>query len=472
MDDLLTSVAAVIARTTDPERALGPTLRLLAEVGGVARAGLCIWDRRADRIDLIAAHGLTPAETRRMSWAPGHGVIGRAVQLGEPQVGSDLLAVPVAADGEILGAIAGVKPADPEASIERLRVVAGLLVPVALRFGRVQSAENAETEAEQPPEIIGRAKPMRALYQAISQVASGATTVLVLGESGTGKELVASAIHRGSDRARRPLVTVNVAALPETLVESELFGHEAGAFTGAQGRRKGRFELANGGTLFLDEIGDLAPASQVKLLRVLQEGEIHRVGSNKPIPVDVRIIAATSRDLDAMVEAGTFRVDLYYRLNVFPIRLPALRERRSDILLLADHFVERFNRAHGRQVKRISSTAIDMLLAYHWPGNVRELENCIERAVLVAPKGVIFGHHLPPTLQTGEASGTASEGSLKQRLQALEREIVLDTLKERGGNMAAAARTLGISERVMGLRVSKYGIDWRRYRRATPQEPT
>lgn len=464
MTDLLTSIADVVARTTEPDRALGPVLRLLAEKGGVARAGLAVWDRRADRIDLIAAHGLTPSETRRMTWSPGEGVIGRAVQTGEPEVGSDLLAVPVQADGEILGAIAGVKPSEPDRAIRDLRVVAGLLVPVALRFGRVQSAAAAETEAEQPSEIIGRAKPMRALYTAIGQVAPSPTTVLLMGESGTGKELVASAIHRSSQRARQPLIAVNVAALSDNLVESELFGHEAGAFTGAKGRRQGRFEAADGGTLFLDEIGDLAPASQVKLLRVLQEGEIHRVGDNRAIPVDVRIIAATSRDLEAMVEAGTFRVDLYYRLNVFPIRVPALRERKADILLLADHFVERFNRSHGRQVKRISSTAIDMLLAYHWPGNVRELENCIERAVLVAPDGVIFGYHLPPTLQTGEASGTASEGSLKQRLQALEREIVLDTLKERGGNMAAAARTLGITERVMGLRVAKYGIDWRHYR--------
>ncbi len=464
--DLLSGVAAVVARTTHPDRALGPILRLLAEVGGVGRAGLCIWDRRADRIDLIAAHGLTPSETRRMSWHPGEGVIGRAVATGEPQLGSDLMAVPLVIDGEILGAIAGVKPEDPERAVRELEVVAGLLVPVALRFGRVQSAAAAESDALQPAELIGRSKPMQALYQAIGQVAASPATVLLLGESGTGKELVATALHRGSDRANKPLVKVNVAALPDTLVESELFGHEAGAFTGAKGRRQGRFEAAHGGTLFLDEIGDLAPASQVKLLRVLQEGEINRVGGNKAIAVDVRIIAATSRDLEKMVEVGTFRLDLYYRLNVFPIRVPALRERRTDILLLADHFVERFNRSHGRQVKRISSTAIDMLLAYHWPGNVRELENCIERAVLVAPEGVIFGHHLPPTLQTGEASGTASEGSLQQRLEALEREIVLDTLKERGGNMAAAARTLGISERIMGLRVAKYGIDWRRYRRS------
>jgi len=470
MPDLLSSVADIVARTTDPERALGPVLRLLAEVGGIGRAGLSVWDRRADRIELIAAHGLTPSETRRMSWSPGEGVIGRAIELGEPQVGSDLLAVPVQADGEILGAIAGVKPDDPERAIAELRVVAGLLVPVALRFGRVQSAAAAETDVGQPAELIGRSKPMRTLYQAIGQVAPSPATVLLLGASGTGKELVATAVHRASRRAHKPMVAVNVAALPETLVESELFGHEAGAFTGAKGRRQGRFEAAHGGTLFLDEIGDLAHASQVKLLRVLQEGEIQRVGGNRAIPVDVRIIAATSRDLEAMVEDGSFRADLYYRLHVFPIRVPALRERRTDILLLADHFVERFNRSHGRQVKRISSTAIDMLLAYHWPGNVRELENCIERAVLVAPDGVIFGHHLPPTLQTGEASGTASEGSLKQRIQALEREIVLDTLKERGGNMAAAARVLGITERVMGLRVAAYGIDWRRYRRAGPRD--
>jgi Nif-specific regulatory protein len=248
------------------------------------------------------------------------------------------------------------------------------------------------------------------------------------------------------------------------MIESELFGHEKGAFTGALARRKGRFELANRGTLFLDEIGDFSPSTQIKLLRFLQEREFERVGGAETIKSDVRIIAATNRDLDAMVASGEFRQDLYYRLNVFPILVPPLRERRTDILLLADHFAEKHGRASGKPVKRISTPAIDMLMAYHWPGNVRELENCIERAVLLSSDGVIHGHHLPPSLQTAEASGTEPKGSLQAALDGLEREMLLDALKSSRGNKAKAGRMLGITERLMGIRVKKQGIDPRRFR--------
>jgi len=257
---------------------------------------------------------------------------------------------------------------------------------------------------------------------------------------------------------------VNCAALPEGVIESELFGHEKGAFTGALAARKGRFELAHGGTLFLDEIGDLSPAVQAKLLRVLQEREFERVGGMQTVKTDVRLIAATNRDLEKEKEAGQFRTDLYYRLNVFPIHIPPLRERKSDILLLADHFVEKYSRHDAKDVRRISTPAIDMLAAYHWPGNVRELENVIERAVLLSDDGVIHGHHLPPTLQTAEASGTVPPGTLETTLERVEQELILEALKSSRGNMAAAANALGITERIMGLRVHKYGINPRRFR--------
>jgi Nif-specific regulatory protein len=288
--------------------------------------------------------------------------------------------------------------------------------------------------------------------------------VLVHGESGTGKELVAQAIHYNSDRARKPFIKVNCAALPETVLESELFGHERGAFTGAISLRKGRFELAGGGTIFLDEIGDFSAATQIKLLRVLQEREFERVGGSQSIKVDVRVIAATNRSLEDMIRDGTFRQDLFYRLNVFPIHLPPLRDRRADILLLANHFVEKYGRANHKSIRRISTPAIDMMMAYHWPGNVRELENCIERAVLLSTDGVLHGHHMPPTLQTAEASGTKFEGSLEKMLENIEREMILDALKSARGNMAKAARMLGLTERVMGLRVKKHDIPSRRFR--------
>jgi Nif-specific regulatory protein len=305
---------------------------------------------------------------------------------------------------------------------------------------------------------------MQAVYDLIAQVARTQTTVLLRGESGVGKELVAHALHYNSDRAKRPLVKVNCAALPETLIESELFGHEKGSFTGATAQRKGRFELAQGGTIFLDEIGDLSAHTQIRLLRVLQEKEFERVGGTETIKTDARIIAATNRDLEALVETGTFRQDLYYRLNVFPILIPPLRERKADILLLADHFVEKYGKLHHKDIKRISTPAIDMLMAYHWPGNIRELENCIERAVLVSGDDVIHGHHLPPTLQTAEATGTQPTGNLQAALDNLEREMLLDALKSARGNMAKAARALGITERLMGLRVRKHGIGYRRFR--------
>jgi Nif-specific regulatory protein len=279
-----------------------------------------------------------------------------------------------------------------------------------------------------------------------------------------GKELIAHAIHYGSDRAERPMVKFHCAALPESVIESELFGHERGAFTGATATRAGRFELADGGTIFLDEIGDLSPTIQTKLLRVLQEREFERLGGARTINVDVRVVAATNRDLDGLTRSGAFREDLYYRLNVFPVSVPPLRERKTDILLLADHFIAKYNRSTGKKIARISTGAIDMLVSYHWPGNVRELENCIERAILLSEDGVIHGFHLPPSLQNSGSSNRNAKGSLQSRVDALEYEIIVEALKENGGNMSRAARDLGLTDRVMGLRARKYGIHFKDFR--------
>jgi Nif-specific regulatory protein len=250
----------------------------------------------------------------------------------------------------------------------------------------------------------------------------------------------------------------------ETILESELFGHEKGAFTGADQMRPGRFELAQGGTLFLDEVGDLDTETQVRLLRVLQEREFERVGGTETIPADVRVLAATNRDLEKLIAQGQFREDLYYRLNVFPIHLPPLRERRSDILLLADHFAEVYGEKNGKPISRIATPTIDCLTAYHWPGNVRELENVIERAVLLAEGDVIQAHHLPPTLQLPEPTRPKKGGLLQSTLDAIERDMIVDALKTSRGNKAAAARALGITERLIGLRVEKHGIDPQRFR--------
>jgi Nif-specific regulatory protein len=303
------------------------------------------------------------------------------------------------------------------------------------------------------------------VYSQIHQVSGGDTTVLIRGESGTGKELVAHAIHYASPRSEGPFIKINCAALNENLLESELFGHEKGAFTGAIQSRKGRIEEADGGTLFLDEIGDFSPMTQVKLLRVLQERQFERVGSNRTIRTNARIIAATNRDLEKAVNEQSFRQDLYYRINVFPIFLPPLRDRKDDILLLTDFFVEQYSKKMNKDVRRISTPAINMMVAYHWPGNVRELENCIERAVLLSTDGVIHGHHLPPTLQTSDASDTIGTGSLKERVNLFERDIIVDALKRCNGSLAAAARDLGTTARIIGYKVKELDIDYTKYRR-------
>jgi Nif-specific regulatory protein len=307
--------------------------------------------------------------------------------------------------------------------------------------------------------MIGDSDPMRLVYERIRQVAEADTTVLIRGESGTGKELVAAAIHYLSGRSDKPFVKVNCSALSEGLLESELFGHEKGAFTSALHARAGRIEEANGGTLFLDEIGDFSPTVQVKLLRTIQEREFERVGSNKTIHVDVRILAATNRDLESLMKDGKFRADLFYRINVFPVFLPPLRERKDDVLALANHFSQKFAEKMHKPIRRIATSAINMLMAYHWPGNIRELENCIEHAVLLSRDGVIHGRDLPPTLQMPAALRQNSDGTLRSNVAQLERDMLVDALKRASGNVSAAGRELGVGERIVRYKIRKFGID-------------
>lgn len=308
---------------------------------------------------------------------------------------------------------------------------------------------------ERFPGIIGQSTVMREVFGQVLKVAPTDSTVLISGESGTGKELVAASIFQHSARRDKPFVTINCVAIPEGLLESELFGHEKGSFTGAVAQKKGKFELATGGTIFLDEIGDMPLATQAKLLRVLQERVFERVGGTKPIEVDVRFIAATNKDLQEMVRAGTFREDLYYRINVFSIRLPALRERLEDIPLLANYFLERT----GRTI-RVSTEAMQRLLGYSWPGNIRELQNAIERAVVIA-EGDIEPIHLPTELK-GEvmiADRKDSSESIDDRLAEIEKGMIIEAMTRTGGVQVRAAELLGINQRSLWHRVRKYGID-------------
>jgi DNA-binding NtrC family response regulator len=299
--------------------------------------------------------------------------------------------------------------------------------------------------------VLGNSPEMRQVMSMVEKVAQSDVTVLIRGESGTGKELVAEAIHRRSPRSAGPLVAVNCAALTETLLESELFGHEKGAFTGAIKKKLGRFELAHGGTIFLDEVGDVSPALQAKLLRVLQEKEFVRVGGTETIAVDVRLIAATNRNLEQAIQEGKFREDLYYRLSVFPIVVPPLRERPEDIEPLVEHFLA----AHGKSLEDMDNRTLEQLTSYHWPGNVRELENVIERALILAGGERVGPSHLP-FFDSREATGSLDQGGLN--LESLERESIIRALRQTGGNKAEAARLLGITRRALYSRMERLGL--------------
>ena len=499
---LLFEISQTLDRSLDLRTVFAPVLELLSKRNGVLCAAVTLLNRDTREISIEEAYGLSPSQRKRGRYRFGEGITGQVVETGRPATvprisdeprflnrtrsrkapgNKDIsfICVPIKLGNEVIGTLGIDRLFDPSVScdddVRFLSIVASMIAQaVRLRQAVIEERQRlleentrlqeALKERFRPASIIGSSGAMQEVYDLIAQVSKSDTTVLILGESGVGKELVAQAIHYSSRRSSRTFVKVNCAALPESILESELFGHEKGAFTGAVNLRKGRFELAKGGSIFLDEIGDLSPSTQIRLLRVLQEREFERVGGSTTIPADVRVIAATNRNLEKLIEQEAFRLDLYYRLNVFPIRIPPLRERKTDIPLLADHFVEKHSTPNFKNIRRISTPAIDMLMAYHWPGNVRELENCIERAVLLSDDDVIHGHHLPPTLQTAEASDTIHPGSLRESLDNLERELVLDALKSARGNKAKAARALGLTERIMGLRVARYGIHPARFR--------
>jgi Nif-specific regulatory protein len=495
----LLGVSQALGSTLDTRAAVEKVLEILDRELGMKRGAIALLEGEGD-LKIQYAYGLSEGERQRGRYKVDEGVTGKVVASGRPiivpQVSKEplflyrtrkrspdteesFICVPIKERRKTVGALSITYPykqnRNYEDSVQLLTIVTSMIAQ-SLRLAQLVEQERAQLQDENAllkrelqqkydfRNIVGTSKEMRDVYEQIAQVAPSIATVLIRGESGTGKELVAHAIHYNSPRSSKPFVKVNCAALPESLIESELFGHEKGAFTGAVARKRGRFELAEGGTLFLDEIGDLSPAMQVKLLRALQEREFERVGGTETIKVNVRLITATNVDLEQAVSDGRFRSDLYYRLNVFSIYLPPLRERKTDILLLADHFLDKYGRQNGKRIKRISTPAIDMLMSYHWPGNVRELENVVERATLVCEGNVIHGYQLPPTLQTAEGSGTVTKMSLDQAVNAFEKDLIQDALKTTRGNRARAARLLDTTERILGYKVKKYEIDCRRFR--------
>ena len=503
--DTLYRVSEVLSRSLDYRQTLRDVLDVLAE-SGLSRGLVGVADPESGDLSVTALHGLDAAAFGPVRYQIGEGVLGQVYEDGESimveNVGRDprflnrlgiydhslpFIAAPIAASGRVLGVLA-VQPDVPGSTLKEqarfVEMIANLIgqsVRLAIEVEQERKSLAEERDSLRRTvrgkfgfdNIIGRSPKMRRVFDQVRMVAKWNTTVLIRGETGTGKELIANAIHYNSPRSRGPYVRLNCATLPENLLESELFGHEKGAFTGAIGARKGRFESADGGTLFLDEIGEISPAFQAKLLRVLQEGEFERVGGGRTMKVDVRVIAATHRDLEVAVDAGDFREDLYYRLNVMPITLPPLRERSEDIAEIARFLVSRLAEQQGRKLS-LQESAIRRLTQYAWPGNVRELENCLERAAVMCESGAIDAELIlldrfrqsraaispavtpPPTfsepVERDHESGETSE-----------RERVIAALEQAGWVQAKAARLLGMTPRQIAYRIQILDIQVKQF---------
>lgn len=500
---LLYEMSSMATESGDLSHILNILLRLMKRHMKVIRGMVNLFEPGMGHIFIHESFGLTEEEAARGTYYLGEGITGKVVETGQAIVVAKIseepaflnrtgshhsstdkdlsfLCVPIMRGKKVMGTISAERIYDNprllNLDVEILSILAATTAQ-AVELYLLENIQKAALEYEnqrlrlalkakfKPSNIIGNSKAMQEVYRLIEKVTRSRTTVLILGESGVGKELAASAIHYNSANGKGPFIKFNCAALPESVIESELFGHEKGSFTGATATRHGRFEEADGGTIFLDEVGELSLPMQAKLLRVLQEKNFERVGGNVTIQVNLRILAATNRNLQEMVEKGTFREDLYYRLDVFPITIPPLRDRDNDIVALADYFVSRFSADMGIDVHRISTPALNMLMSYHWPGNVRELENVIERAMLLAEDGVIHGYNLPPSLQTPVVAEVSAEGSLEARLSLIEYEMIVDALKLHQGNMTGAAAQLGLTRRILGLRMVKYKIDHKIFRK-------
>lgn len=501
----LVNISNTISHSQDLYKDLESVLEELCTFLDAQYSMITIIDRNFDKIMISSAFGLTEEEKSRGVYKIGEGIVGEVVQSEKPVVIKDItkdakflnktgikrkddklmafLCVPIIIKNEVTGTLSihkthpGMVDFSPE--IKFLSIVGMLIAKnVSVRRKQIEELEELRKENQRlkngknfkPDNIVGNSSLMRDLYNLIERVAPTDSTVMIRGESGVGKELIAEAIHNNSPRAVKPFIKVNCSALPENLIESELFGHEKGAFTGASASHAGRFEMANGGTIFLDEIGDIPLSVQVKLLRVLQQRQIERIGGNKTIDVDVRILTATNKNLENMIKENTFREDLYYRINVFPIYAPALRERCADIPILIDHFIAKINKRNKMNIKRITGGALDMLMMYSWPGNVRELENVIERAIILTTDNAIHSYNLPPTLQTGVSSDTVSKGALNNVLERVEKQMLIDTLILMRGNITNSAKQLGVTRRIMGLLINKHKIEIKNYKHLSDEK--
>lgn len=490
----------------DLEEIMKEVLEILHDKMAMERGTLTLLNEETNELIIQVARGLSEKEIERGRYKVGEGITGQVAAAGEPiivrNVGKEplflnrteargdikqrnqisFLCVPIKLNGKTLGALSVDRLFQQDISFDedlRLLTIISSMVAQAVRVHKMVEKEKARLQDENirlrrqlkkrfhPSNIVGESKRMRDIDDTLELVAKTKATVILRGESGTGKELIANAIHFQSDRADKPFIKVSCAALPETLLESELFGYEKGAFTGASATKIGRFEMANGGTLFLDEIGDIPLSTQVKMLRVLQEREFERLGGTQTIRVDIRLIVATNKDLEKEVREGRFREDLYYRLNVVPIFLPALRERREDIPLLVKYFLERAGEENKKNVKYISDEAMEILMNYAWPGNIRELENALERAVVLC-KETTLTPDLFPIPQDGKGPGLTTfnpqlspeslSGPLPKAVEKMEKSLIESALKKTGGNQRRAAHLLGLTERMIGYKIKRYGL--------------
>jgi Nif-specific regulatory protein len=491
-------ITKVLASTRDLRECLKKAMAIRSASFDFKNGTVTIVNPRTGQSEIEVAHGMSAKARKRGVYKIGEGITGRVIASGEPIIvpriseeplfinrtksrgdissrNLSFLCVPINHGKRTIGSLSidleYRESANFEEELQFLIVIAGLLAQAVNRIQSVNREkeelqyENTRLKQELSEKyrigsVVSNSSRMQEVLEMIGRVAESNATVLLRGESGTGKTLIAKAIHHNSGRADKPFVVVNCSALPETLLENELFGHEKGAFTGANELKKGRFEVAEGGTLFLDEIGELPGHIQAKLLNVIQDREFQRLGSARTRKCNVRLITATNKDLEKAVEDGSFREDFYYRLNVFPIYIPPLRDRRTDILLLAEYFMHKYNEENRKKVKRITTSAIDLLVQYHWPGNVRELQNCMERALLICDESAIKGYHLPPTLQTSESSGKKKKPlSLGSTVENFEKELIVDALKRFEGNQTKASAYLDTSLRVFNYKVHKHKID-------------
>ena len=506
---LLLEMGRYLSEQNDLSAALQTFLDFMRDDMAVERAMINLHHRETGRIFIHKCMGLTEEEQARGVYFSGEGITGQVVESAKPiivpRIGDEpaflnrtgslsrpedrdhaFLCVPILRGEKVLGSISAIRYYDNDEIIDKhldtLMVVSCMLAQ-AVELYLVENVDKVlweqrhrklieELQARfKPSNIIGSSKVMMEVFALLHKVAKTKLTVLLLGESGVGKEMVANAIHFDGPNPDGPMVKFNCAALPESILESELFGHEKGAFTGAAQLRKGRFEEADGGTIFLDEVGELSLRVQAKLLRVLQERTFERVGGNKPVTVNIRVVAATNKNLAEMVDSGTFRQDLFFRLNVFPLMVPPLRDRGSDVITLAEHFTARFSKENGKKINRISTSALNMLMKYHWPGNVRELENVIQRAVILTEDDTIHGYNLPLSLQSPVFPSVDIQSGLAARLASIEYEMLVEALRLHQGNATDAATELGLTRRTMGLRMKKYNMTYKEFRRMKSPVP-